>query len=242
MREFLFKMIALLSLSSLLMAGSARALPDETFEVIPGLPWVGFINVLDLPGDGGGLRFQSFFPVPDLAASFSGGILTLSPNTSIARDIQPGHPDYAFWWNLDASGNKIIDANLLVIDDSQVGKTVTFNGLVLSNTLAAPYSAIAFVRDFVPDFSSFTQSITSLVGGQPFAVTLAIANVPGHHVEYGFAINGPNAQPLNVNLLGNVLIAAVPEPHAYGLLLAGLFAVGFAARRSARKSGHRIWR
>lgn len=236
MRSIVLRTLSALSVSSLMWAGSAQALPDASRAVDSNLPWVGFINVLDLPDDGGALQFQTFFPVADLAASFSGGVLTLSPNTTVARDITAGHPDYDFWWKPDASANKIIDANLLTIEDGLQGRTVTFSGQVLSNTLVGPYTAIAFVRDFVPDYSSFVGSTAPLVGGQAFSVTLAIRDIPGHHVQYGFAVNGPNAQLANASALGNVQIAAVPEPHVYGMLLAGLVAVGVAVRRSRRTS------
>ena len=116
-------------------------------------------------------------------------------------------------------GTKIMDANIFILNDSLVGRTVIFSGATLSNTLVNPYTAVAFIRDFAPDYSSFVQATAPLVGGARFNVTLTISSAPGHHVEYGFETNGPNARLAGAALLGSAQV--VPVPSALLLQLLG---------------------
>ena len=65
-----------------------------------------------------------------------------------------------------ATGNKITDANLYVEEaDTLAGQTVTFKGEVLANTLVDPYTSVAFIKDFAPDFSSFNMATVALTPG-----------------------------------------------------------------------------
>jgi hypothetical protein len=75
-----------------------------------GIGWRGFMNVLELPANGGGFVFGSPWGVGDLVAEFDdpNAKLTLSPNT--INDPDP------FWYQggggPGAPGNKVMDANL----------------------------------------------------------------------------------------------------------------------------------
>ncbi|HMO86178.1 MAG TPA: hypothetical protein PKC18_14780, partial [Lacipirellulaceae bacterium] len=170
----------------LALGGAAQA-KAANVTVDPGATWLGFMNVFELPANGGAYVFGSGWGTADLVATFSGPVLTLSPNTI-------GDPN-PFWYTPSggpgAQGNKIMEANMYVENDSLVGQTVTFEGIVLSNTLVSPYTSIAFIKDFAPDYSSFTQVDVPLTPG-PFSVTLATNPAPGRHVQYGFQTVGPN--------------------------------------------------
>jgi hypothetical protein len=104
------------------------------------------MNVFELPSNGGGYVFGSGWGVADLNASFSGPILTLTPNTI-------GDPN-PFWYTPSggpgATGNKTMDANMYVeVNGGGLsGQNVTFTGLVLGNTLVSPYTSVAFIKDF----------------------------------------------------------------------------------------------
>ena len=74
------KKIAAISLA--LVAGTASA--DVTVGVDnSAAPWLAFMNVFELPANGGGFVFGSPWGIPDLNAAFDdgAGTLTLSPNT-----------------------------------------------------------------------------------------------------------------------------------------------------------------
>src|SRR5271157_513553 len=167
-------------------------------------PWIGYMNVFELPANGGGYDFGSVWGTADLDARFAANALILTPNTSIDRDV----PNDPYWWVGGAGGapNKSMDALMYVQNDTLAGQTVTFSGNCQSNTLVAPYTSTAFIKDLVPDFSSSTLANMALVSGQAFSITFATA--AGHHVQYGFETIGPDARLTNVANLGEVLITA----------------------------------
>lgn len=223
--------VAAVASFALLGAVTSAAASATPVDLRPGLPWFAFMNVFFLPADGGAFIFGNYWGITDLNATFSpGGIISLSPNTSISRDILPGNPDYSFWWRADGTGNRIMDANLLVQDDSLVGQTVTFSGVTFSNTLVSPYFSRAFIRDFVSDYSSFVEASAPLVGGRLFSTTLATAALPGHHVQYGFETNGPNAPLAAAGTLGAVQVAASDAGILFPQLLADVAGLGPAGK------------
>ena len=89
------------------------SVPDST------APWNGYVNVSELPENGGAYVFGSGWGVPDLVSTFDdgAGTLTLSPNTigdpnefwyqnttgTAADPTNPGGPGQR--------GNKVIEAN-----------------------------------------------------------------------------------------------------------------------------------
>jgi hypothetical protein len=199
-----------------------------TVTVDKGATWLGFMNVFELPSNGGAYVFGSPWGTSDLAAVFSGDMLTLSPNTI-------GDPD-PFWYQggggPGAPGNKTMDANMYVQQDGPLaGQTVTFEGNILSNSLVSPYTSVAFIKDFAPDFSS-SFSVTVPLSPGPFSLSLATINDPNRHVQYGFETIGPNVWITDVGAYGSVQIGAVPEPA--GLCLAGIATIGCMIFRRRR--------
>jgi hypothetical protein len=185
----------------------------------PAQTWSGFMNVSELPSNGGAFVFGSGWGTADLTATFSGNVLTLGPNSvNDTSDFwyqgggAPGHP-----------GNKTMDANMYVENNAGTlsGQSVTFTGTVLSNTLISPYTSVAFIKDFAPDFSSFNTVTAPLTPGD-FSITLATNPAPGRHVQYGFETIGPDVWVTDRGPVGNVQITSVPEPTALALIaLAG---------------------
>lgn len=184
-------------------------------------PWLGFMNVFELPANGGGYVFGSGWGVADLVATFNDGAnnLTLSPNSI-------GDPN-PFWYvgggGPGAPGNKIMEANLYQeYTDVYNGQTLTFEGTVLSNTFTSAHTATIFIRDFAPDYSSFNQSVIPLVPG-PFSFSLNADPGAGRHVQYGFQVRGENVWITDVDPFGNAVITTIPEPATLAFLgLAGL--------------------
>jgi hypothetical protein len=126
-----------------------------------------------------------------------------------------------------------MDANMYVEktnDPLYSGQTVAFSGIVLSNTFISPYTSVAFIKDFAPDFSSFTTQTVPLSPG-PFLVTLATSGAPGRHVQYGFETIGPDVWVTDRGPVGNAQVVAIPEP---GLLITsaiGAFCLAIFSRR-----------
>jgi len=185
-------------------------------------PWLGYMNVSELPSNGGGSVFGSPWGVPDLVSTFDNpnNKLTLSPNTIGDRD--------PFWYigggGPGAAGNKIMEANLYIeTTDVLNGQTVTFEGTVLSNTFTAAHTAILFIKDFAPNFSSANVMEIPLVPG-PFSFSLATDPGAGRHVQYGFQVKGVNVWVTDTAPFGNAMIVSgVPQPGVLALLgLSGL--------------------
>jgi hypothetical protein len=110
---------------------------------------------------------------------------------------------------------------------------LTFEGEVLSNSLTSAHTAIAFIKDFAADYGSFVETTIPLTPG-PFSLNLATIPAPGRHVQYGFAMTGPNVWATDVAPFGNVQIGTVPEPTAIALV--GLAIAGILAHRRRQNS------
>ena len=214
--------IAALSLA--MFAGAASA--DVTVGVDDSTaPWLGFMNVFNLPApDGdGAYQFGSPWGVPDLTANFNdgAGTLTLGPNTI-------GDPD-PYWYigggGPGAAGNKIMEANLYQELTGVInGEVVNFEGVVLSDTFTSAHQATIFIRDFAPDFSSVVEVSVPLDAGA-FSLSLATINDPARHIQWGFQVKGVNVWATDVAPFGNAVIAQIPAPASAALLgLGGLVA------------------
>lgn len=206
---------------------SANAVVGVTVGVDPVASWIGYMNVFELPSNGGAFLWGSGWGTADLNASFSGATLTLTPNTI-------GDPD-PYWYTPSggpgATGNKAMHASMYVENSLSLGgQTVTFTGNVLANTLVSPYTSIAFIKDFDPGYGSFNVITAPLVNGV-FSINLATDPGAGRHVQYGFETVGPNVWVTDVASKGFVQITAVPEPSTIALIGLGAAALLAIRRR-----------
>jgi hypothetical protein len=211
-----------------MLCTAVRVDADTTITVDPGAPWIGFMNVSNLPSAGGAYQFGSGWGTADLVATFSGPVLCLSPNTI-------GDPD-PYWYTPSggpgATGNKIMDASMYVEPAGSLpGQLVTFTGNVLSNTLLPSHTSVAFIKDFAPDYSSFNTITAPLTPGV-FSISLATNPDPTRHVQYGFETIGPDVWITDVDPYGSVKVTAIPEPASLGL--AGIVMIGCMVFRRRR--------
>jgi hypothetical protein len=176
------------------------------------------MNVYDLSYN---YLWGSPWALGDLTAVYSGSNLVLGPNSiGDANEYwyigggAPGNP-----------GNKIMEANLYrqVDDGSLSGQTVTFQGTVLSNSFTSAHTAIIFIRDFAPDFSSFTETTIALTAGA-FSFSHNTAAGAGRHVQWGFQVKGVNVWTTDTAPFGFAEIATIPGPATLALGALGLFA------------------
>lgn len=195
-------------------------------------PWNGYMNVSELPANGGGFVFGGSWGVADLVATFDdpGQKVTLSPNTigdvnefwyqdtcnCAADPVNPGGPGQA--------GNKSMEANLYIEETGLLaGQTVDFIFNVLSDTTTAAHAGFAFIKDFAADYSSSVDTVVALAGG-PQTISLGTINDPARHVQYGFQFVGENVWITDTAPFGSIVIGAIPEPGTF--LLAGLGVIG----------------
>jgi hypothetical protein len=201
--------------------GSVRAV---TVTVDPGASWLGYMNVFEIPQNGGAYVYGSAWGTADLTATFSGPVLTLGPNTI-------GDPN-PFWYTPSggpgAVGNKTMDANMYVETTGvYTGQTLTFTGDVLSNTLFGQvnqlgngWTSVAFIKDFAADYSSSVSVTAPLVNGT-FSISLPTINDASRHIQYGFETIGPDVWITDVGPYGSIQITAVPEPSSLAAAGAG---------------------
>ena len=229
-------MIMKLRLVGLLSAAVLATSSVQALDVTVGSAGLtnGYMNVFELPSNGGAYVFGQPWAIADLAASFSGDVVTFGVNSI-------GDPN-PFWYTPaggpGAAGNKNMEANLYgEFNDVLAGQTLTFTGTVLSNTFSSGHTAIAFIRDFAPDFGSNVSTTVVLTPGD-FSLTLALTNEPGRHVQYGITVTGPTVWITDAAAAGTVVVgptvAAIPEPASFALLgsaVIGLCTVGLRRRR-----------
>jgi hypothetical protein len=169
-------------------------------------PWNAFINVSELPENGGAYVFGSPWGVPDLRAIFD------DSNSNVTLYVNSIDDPNPFWYLPEggpgSTGNKNMDCVLYrqVDDGSMTGVPVTFEGTVLSNTFLPSHVAKIFVRDFAPDYSSFNEQAIDLVPG-PFSVTLETEPGEGRHVQWGFNVVGPCVWITDAAAYGSAVIA-----------------------------------
>ncbi len=215
---------AVLVASLIAFAGPAQAATNVTVDSATLI--LGYMNVFNLPANGGAFQFGSSWGLVDLTAVYSGNNLTLGPNSI-------GDPN-EYWYQCvgaavppncggpGAPGNKIMEANTYaeVNDGSLAGQTVTFSGEVLANTLTSAHTVVAFVKDYAPDFSSFVQSTVALSAPGSFTVSLATINDPARHVQWGFQTVGVNVWITDVAPFGSITVgptgAVATEPTTWG--------------------------
>jgi hypothetical protein len=173
--------------------------------------WIAFMNVSDLPSDGGAYQFGSFWAVPDVQTVLDvpNNTITLQPNFNTYAD----NPMDAFWVNqATMEGNKQMEASTFVEPGPSFnGQDLTFSGYVLSHTIDAGYEAQFFVKalDSLNGYSDALAGayIQTLPTSGQFTVTVPSAELTvGLLIQYGFTIIGVNANPLNEAALGSVVI------------------------------------
>lgn len=186
---------------------AAEPLTAQTVTVDPAQMNLGYMNWSPVAGDAAGYGGSGAgtWALADLPAVFSGSTLTIAPNTNT---YAPGNN---YWVNADGSGANLMDANVYAETTGvYVNTTLTFTFNVQANTLASPYTSVAFIKDFAPDYSSATASTLALTPGVHSLSLLTSAN-PGDHVQYGFATDGPDANPATAAALGTVVVSSVTQ-------------------------------
>jgi hypothetical protein len=198
-----------------------------TFTVDPGATWSGYMNVSNLPANGGAYQFGSSWGTADLTAAFSGPILTLGPNSINDPDPYwyvgggaPGNP-----------GNKNMFAEFYMDKGGTLaGQDITFTANVLSNTFINPYTTIAYIYDYAPDYSTKVETTVPLTNGI-FNLNYTAINDPTRHVLIGFLTVGPNVWVTDRGPVGTAQITAVPEPQEYAVGIAALLGAVILLRR-----------
>ena len=175
--------------------------------------WVGYMNVFELPANGGGYMFGQSWGVSDLKTVIdsAGNTMTLKPNYNTYAD----NPTDPYWVDtLTNTGKKIMDASTFVEPGTTFnGQALTFSGTVLSNNLDTNYTATFFIKALDPNNGyqdAFSGSkVFELPTSGNFTVSATATELAaGLIVQYGFNVKGINANPANEQNNGSVVIGA----------------------------------
>lgn len=172
---------------------------NPTVSITTSSELIAFANWFEL--DGTTYVAGSEWGVADLqtVVDAENNVIDLHPNFSAYADEVANNPTENYW-HVGEIGNKIFEGNTYVQDDALAGQTFTYTGYTVSNTLAEGYEAIAFIKVFVADYSSFTIVSAPLVAGETFNIDASPAT--GSHVQYGYSVTGLNANPNQEAALG----------------------------------------
>ncbi|HWF19310.1 MAG TPA: hypothetical protein VG754_08580 [Verrucomicrobiae bacterium] len=190
------------------VCGTVRVNSQVLVTVDPNQNWIGYMNVFQLPADGGAYEFGSTWGTADLRGVFGTTNLVLSPCTNVWETQDTA------WVKADGmTPNDNMDANFYVQNDSLANTNLIFVGKCVSNTITnAPepltgvsYTSVAFIKIFDSGYGLLGSATSNLVGGQSFSISMDTTGAA--HVQYGFETIGPDANPATVTNLGNVVIA-----------------------------------
>ena len=174
--------------------------------------WVAYVNVFDLPANGGGYLWGSSWEVSEVKTTLdvTENTVTLQPNFG----LYAADPTDAYWVDQSTmDGNKFLEASTFVEPGPSFnGNDLTFHGDILSNTLdLTQYEALFFIKALdslngYQDAFGGSQTYTMPSSGS-FTVSVAAADIPsGLIVQYGFSVRGINADPMDENSLGSVVL------------------------------------
>lgn len=196
----------------------------------------GYMNVSNLPANGGAFQFGSNWGVGDLNATFTNGGTTVNFTPNTIGDAA------AYWYTPSggpgAAGNKIMEANLYAESTGPMaGQTLVFSGNVSAFTLDGAYLFKAFIKDFAPDYSSSVTQEVIINSTGNFSINLLAVNDPTRHVQWGLQMTGVNVWATDVGPKGFVTVNATPVPESStAAITLGLFAAGFVLLRRRQKS------
>jgi len=199
------------------VAPSGTAAVSNRVEVFvdPTEDWIAYLNLYRATSEGGGLEYRTTVLPSEINAGFQGDNLFVGAMRShpLDRPLSDTH-----WWFPDGVGKKQMQSFFYVENDHLAGKTVVFSGTCVSNTFSPSlgFKAEAVVFDYTDDYSGRDAASAPLSPGGNFSVSLRTQ--PGHHVQYGIWILGPNMHPDQVQKAGRVWVATrlgariLPEP------------------------------
>lgn len=175
--------------------------------------WIAFMNVFDLPANGGAYQFGSAWGLDDVKSTLTddavSNTLELQPNFNTYAE----NPTDPYWVDQTTmEGNKMMEASTFVEPGTGFNNAhLVFKGDIYEYTLDAAYEVEVFIKALDPangyaDALGGTSTMTLPTSGT-FEVSASGADLKdGLIIQYGFTVRGVNANPLDEDALGSVII------------------------------------
>ena len=181
--------------------------------------WGGYMNVFELPTNGGAYIFGQGWGVSDLQTTLNtvDNYVILQPNFNTYQNaINSGDPnEISFWTDGANAGNKDMEATTLVEPGATFNEQdLTFFGTVISNDLDSGYQASFFIKALDPN-NGFSDAlggsgVSPIPASGNFSVSIPAADLPaGLIIQYGFTIRGINANPAEEENLGSIVLGPI---------------------------------
>ena len=183
---------------------SSLGFSQNTVTVNAAATWSAYASWAPVSGNAAGDYGSSAWGLADIktVANVFNNSVSLFPNFNLYGD---GTNPY---WVSGGVGIKIFEGSSYVEDLSLDGSALTFTAKVASNTLAAGYTAEAFIKAIDPlnNYNTVIDIRTPLVAGQTFTISTAGVIPSGLIAQYGFAVKGIIANPADEAILGKVVV------------------------------------
>ena len=171
------------------LAGGMAGQAQVTVAVDPGKSWIGYMSWYDTSDKylGGTNCLTAKLPAGFVPNSASAARLVLGINSST-------YATNGVFNLADGTPNRILDTDFYVeLGTNYGGQTVTFNGVVESNSLPSQWTAYAVVKEFTPPNYGYVGADTVPLTSGAFTVSRHIG--AGDLAQFGFYIYGPNTPP-----------------------------------------------
>lgn len=190
-----------------LSIGAESAIAQDTVTVESSSAWFGHIHRYNINTNAWeGVEID--YNVPDLVATATATSLTLEPNTSIWTD-EADNPDYFDQGASTQTPVVYITATTAISDNSYAGEDLTLSLEVTALDLDPDYTAKAYIQANNASSGALEwEEVVILDSIGPFTVFAPAADIPvGENISYGFALQGPLADPNGADM-GSITIQA----------------------------------
>jgi len=186
------------------------------------ISWEGYVEAFNnVGGTKGTPVFGSPWGVAALKTEVSGALnnnLTLFPNYNAYNASDP------FWAN-GTNGNKWMEASTIATNGLvklDLTKPIVFAGTIISNNLASSHTAKAFIKIFYDQINwgnNYHGGVIQPLTNGTFSVSTnlppSMATNTNAFIQYGFTVEGLNANPANSNSLGKVSLSITSVPSGF---------------------------
>ena len=193
------------------------------------ISWFSYMAVYDnLNGAKGDPAFEDLWSVSELKTtvlpSDFNHKLQLFPNYNAYANNPSG--DGALYWRNNGGagplGNKWMEANTIATNSLRKLDTtqpIVFAGTINSNNLASSHNALVFVKAFRNANYAYAGGVIQRLTNGAFRISMdlsSLATNPNAFIQYGFTVEGLNANPANSNSLGKVDLTITEVPSGFG--------------------------